>query len=203
MGKEFVISDLHFNHENILEYERNEFLTIKEHDEFIVTRWNKTVKNDDTVYFLGDLTMHIDKEYIISLIARLNGYKIMIKGNHDLKSKNYYKVLGFNEVYDSPISLEDGKIVLSHEPIKEAWDSEYIINVHGHLHNNEVINNKNYICVSAKTVNYRPQNLGKIKEWARKNLKKRFVSEAFARYRNDKTSKDEFYKNNYNILEDK
>lgn len=200
MPKEYVISDLHFNHKNILDYERNEFNDINEHDEYIVLRWNKTVKKDDTVYFLGDLTMHMDKEYISELISGLNGYKIMIMGNHDVKSANYYKNLGFNEVYDSPISLEDGKVVLSHEPIKEAWDSEYIINIHGHLHNNEVINNKNYICVSAKTVNYRPQNLGKIKEWARKNLKKRFVCEAFAWYKNDKTNKDEFYNENINIL---
>ncbi len=201
MPKEYAISDLHFNHKNILDYERNEFNEINEHDEHIVLRWNKTVKKDDTVYFLGDLTMHMDKEYISELISSLNGYKIMIMGNHDVKSANYYKNLGFNEVYDSPISLEDGKVVLSHEPIKEAWDSEYIINIHGHLHNNEVINNKNYIYVSAKTVNYRPQNLGKIKEWARKNLKKRFVCEAFAYYRNIKTIKDEFYKENINILE--
>ena len=80
-----MISDLLFNHKNILDYERNEFNDINEHDEYIVLRWNKTVKMEDIVYFLGDLTMTIDLEYLINLISRLNGYKIMIKGNHDEK----------------------------------------------------------------------------------------------------------------------
>ena len=40
---------------------------------------------EDIVYFLGDLTMSIDREYLMNLISRLNGYKIMIKGNHDEK----------------------------------------------------------------------------------------------------------------------
>lgn len=85
MSKEYVISDLHFNHKNILDYERNEFNDINEHDEYIVLRWNKTVKMEDIVYFLGDLTMTIDREYLMNLISRLNDYKIMIKGNHDKK----------------------------------------------------------------------------------------------------------------------
>lgn len=38
MPKEYVISDLHFNHKNILDYERNEFNDINEHDEYIVLR---------------------------------------------------------------------------------------------------------------------------------------------------------------------
>lgn len=140
-----MISDLHFNHKNILDYERNEFNYINEHDEYIVLRWIKTVKMEYIVYFLGDLTMSIDREYLMNLISRLNGYKIMIKGNHDEKCVSFYKSLGFNEVYDSPIFIENGKILLSHVPLKEARDSPYFINVHGHLHNDEVINNKNYI----------------------------------------------------------
>ncbi len=200
MPKEYVISDLHFNHKNILDYERNEFNDINEHDEYIVLRWNKTVKMEDIVYFLGDLTMSIDREYLINLISRLNGYKIMIKGNHDEKRVSFYKFLGFNEVYDSPIFIENGKILLSHVPLKEARDSPYFINVHGHLHNDEVINNKNYICVSAKTVSYRPVNLGRIRERARNNLKEVFKNEKNAWYREVLSTSEEFYKVNENIF---
>lgn len=158
---------------------------------------------EDIVYFLGDLTMSIDREYLMNLISRLNGYKIMIKGNHDEKWVSFYKSLGFNEVYDSPIFIENGKILLSHVPLKEARDSPYFINVHGHLHNDEVINNKNYICVSAKTVSYRPVNLGRIKERVRNNLKEVFKNEKNAWYREELSTSEEFYKVNENIFKDR
>ena len=45
-------------------------------------KWNKVVKsNDDVVYVIGDIGR--DKQMIKDVFSKLNGYKIMIYGNHD------------------------------------------------------------------------------------------------------------------------
>lgn len=51
-------------------------------DEVIVQRWNEVVAPEDTVYHLGDIALGpIDRS--LAKIARLNGHKIAILGNHD------------------------------------------------------------------------------------------------------------------------
>ena len=60
----FVISDTHWQHENILKFTkedgtlvRPEFFSVQEMDEIMIENWNKEVKNqDDIVYHLGDVT---------------------------------------------------------------------------------------------------------------------------------------------------
>ena len=74
---EYFISDLHFNHDNILKFERQEFKTIEEHNEFIIASINRVVTKFDTLYLLGDLGDDLE------LIKRLNGKKIwcVLRGN--------------------------------------------------------------------------------------------------------------------------
>lgn len=156
---DYVISDLHFNHEQIIGFERTEFKTIEEHNNYLIKVWNQTIVNkEDTVYVLGDIGFH-SREGIKELISQLRGHKILIKGNHDTYTNAFYKSVGFDEVYDHPIYYNN-KIILSHEPVKEALNNEYIYNIHGHLHNEMILENcGNYICVSAKYINYKPMKL--------------------------------------------
>ena len=156
---DYVISDLHFNHEDIIEFERTEFKTIEEHNNYLIKMWNKTIVNkEDTVYVLGDIGFH-SREEVKVLINKLRGHKILIKGNHDTYTNSFYKNAGFDEVYDHPIYY-NSKIILSHEPVKEALNNNYVINIHGHLHGEMILENcDNYICVSAKYINYKPIKL--------------------------------------------
>lgn len=56
MGKIYLTSDCHFNHLNIIKLGRP-FSSIEEMNETIVSNWNDTVGEEDTVYVLGDFFM--------------------------------------------------------------------------------------------------------------------------------------------------
>lgn len=149
---EYFISDTHFGHKGMLKFERTHFKDIEEHDEYIITKFNERVKNTDTCYILGDLG--ISREHIKNCFDKMNGKKIIVLGNHDKYSIDFYKKLnGVIEVHKYPIFISK-RIVLSHEPIK--IDDE-ILNIHGHLHG-AILNLKNYYCVSEHVVNYIPIN---------------------------------------------
>jgi calcineurin-like phosphoesterase family protein len=91
----------------------------------------------------------------------LHGTKILVRGNHDHSTDTYYKDVGFSQVFTGPIFIKQGKIILSHEPAKEALNNEFVINIYGHLHNS-YLNLKNFITVSAKMVHYTPQNIDQL-----------------------------------------
>ena len=147
----YAISDLHFGHSRIIEFERTEFKTIQEHDEHIIQKWNSVVGKDDTVFVLGDVSLSDQKNDVSEKLSRLNGHKILVMGNHDHCTKTFYRNSGFEDVNDGPIFIQNGKIILSHEPAKEAYENPYAINIYGHLHGSYV-NLPNFITVSAKMV---------------------------------------------------
>ena len=144
MRKSWVFADPHFGHANIINFERTEFKTIEEHDDYIVISINKTVGKNDILYILGDVGD-------ISRVKELNGYKILIMGNHDRLSQQKYLDAGFDEVYNHPIFVHKN-IVLSHEPQPL---NEYYINIHGHLHGAK-LDSKNHFNVTARDIAYRP-----------------------------------------------
>lgn len=164
---DYVISDLHFGDKGILRFERTEFATVEEHDAYMVKMWNAmVVNNNDTVYFLGDLHDNSHKrddlDYLRTIVPKLHGRKIIILGNHDVYKDQDYLDLGFEKVIHGPYYYKP-YIILSHEPCREAFQNPYVWNIHGHLHNAE-LELENYICVSARHVQYRPQKLTKIAE---------------------------------------
>ncbi len=81
-GNVWFISDTHFGHKHILKYCNRPFHNIQEHDYFICEMWNKHIQPGDIVFHLGDVAfMRI--EFIKKLLKKLNGIKILIRGNHD------------------------------------------------------------------------------------------------------------------------
>lgn len=55
---------------------------VQAHDEHIIRAWNRQVQPEDTVWHLGDLTLR-RAEAVAPIIARLNGRKHLVLGNHD------------------------------------------------------------------------------------------------------------------------
>ena len=55
MSQVYFISDLHFNHTNLISNLRN--MTVEENNSLIVQNWNKKVTKKDLVYLLGDFSM--------------------------------------------------------------------------------------------------------------------------------------------------
>lgn len=78
----FFTSDTHFGHANIIKYCDRPFRDTDHMDEVIIQRWNEVVSPNDVVYHLGDIALG---QIATSLpkVARLNGYKIAVLGNHD------------------------------------------------------------------------------------------------------------------------
>ena len=152
----YFIADTHFNHENIIKYCDRPFSNAKEMNEYIIQKWNSVVKEDDIVYHLGDVGFGTT-EMLKELISRLNGTKILLRGNHDFKrGVNGWKEVGFSEVYKKRIELEN--LVLTHAPIEIVEKGK--INVFGHIHDkplDERFNKDNHICVSCDVVDYMPQ----------------------------------------------
>lgn len=153
----YFIADTHFNHENIIKYCDRPFNSVQEMNEYIINKWNSVVKEKDIVYHLGDVGFGTTEE-LKKLISRLNGTKILLRGNHDLKRGiNGWKEVGFSEVYKKKIEIEN--LILTHEPID--IEEEGKINVFGHIHNkplDERFNKNNHICVSCDVVDYTPMS---------------------------------------------
>jgi calcineurin-like phosphoesterase family protein len=159
MTKVYITSDSHFFHKNIIQYENRPFGSVEEMNEVMIKNWNKVVSKEDKIFHLGDFAFS-NKEKTLELVSKLNGYKILILGNHD-KRRNiqFYRDVGFNEVYKWSIIYSEWYI-LSHSPIYVNENMPYI-NIDGHIHNKEMVglnkNQKNsYINVCVEKANYTP-----------------------------------------------
>lgn len=75
-------SDTHFSHQNIIRYCDRPFEDTDHMDEEIIRRWNEVVAPIDTVYHLGDIALGTIAKSLPK-VARLNGHKIAVLGNHD------------------------------------------------------------------------------------------------------------------------
>lgn len=130
----FVISDLHFYHENIIEYENRPFKDVEEMNAKLIENWNKVVSDDDLVYILGDLSFGNIKA-TEEILKQLKGDKILIKGNHDifLDSKKFDRNL-FIGIYDYlEVEIFDCKFIMCHYPLTLHNGD---IHLYGHIHSN-------------------------------------------------------------------
>ena len=129
--RRFYISDLHFGHKNILTYDNRPYFSVSEMDENLINNWNNVVDKDDFVYILGDVSWY-GKLKEDEILNRLNGDKILIRGNHDdnTTSSYYFQVADYMEVKDG-----DKKVVLSHYPILSFNGMHHgAIHLYGHVH---------------------------------------------------------------------
>lgn len=148
MGKIFLISDLHFGHENMAKHRG--FESAQEQDSFIIKCWNEVVNKKDTVFILGDITMEKSTGY--SLLNQLNGYKKVILGNHD-KPQHVPELLKYVNSVSGMLKYKG--YILTHFPIHESELSRFKGNIHGHVHENS-LSNKRYLNVSCEVLNYYP-----------------------------------------------
>lgn len=75
-------SDTHFGHANIIKYCDRPFASVDAMNKAIIKNWNSVVSPDDTVYHLGDVALG-DINSSLACVGALNGYKILVLGNHD------------------------------------------------------------------------------------------------------------------------
>ena len=161
--KIWFTSDTHFCHKNIIKYEDRPFPDTETMNSEIIKRWNSVVGPDDVVYHLGDVALGpADRFY--SLVSALNGRKILIRGNHDGKSKEWYLEHGFDAVYPALMLFAQGKrIMLTHNPRDMQYD-DYDLHFYGHVHSKGFHGEyptvaRNGACVCVERWDYHPVGL--------------------------------------------
>lgn len=159
MSEIFLISDTHFGHHNILEFEREArpFTSIFEHDETLVENWNKIVGKNDTIFHLGDVLFG---KHNFPILYRLNGRKKLILGNHDqYPSEEYLK--HFTKLHSC--YKFDGNI-FTHIPVHESQlQHRFKLNIHGHLHS-KTIPDERYFNVSCERIKLHPISYDNIRD---------------------------------------
>lgn len=140
MQKIFFISDLHFDHENVIKYDKLPYSSAEEMNRSLIRKWNSVVSKNDVVWFLGDLHLGGRKCYdrIVSLVAQLNGIKHMVRGNHDRLKDIDYLQMGFKTVHARPIILKE-RFILSHAPLSTMNENSGFYYIFGHVHSADQI----------------------------------------------------------------
>lgn len=167
MSKEvFLVSDTHFSHKAMTIFTDADgkkvrpFESIEEMDETLVQNWNKVVRQHDKVYHLGDVVIN---RKALSIMDRLNGSKVLIKGNHDIfkieEYLKYFRDVRAYHVFD--------KFIMSHIPVHTSQLERFKANIHGHLHTNIVLDNEGnadprYLSVCVEKISYTPVNISEI-----------------------------------------
>lgn len=161
----FYTSDTHYFHKNILLYSLRPFGAIANWDvrlteeekkakwalltdadkqsaldemhETMIRLWNERVGHTDTVYHLGDFGFG-PAESLRAILKKLNGHKIIVKGNHD-KGLTTLKDIGFEQAVLELSVIDDDRIVyLRHKP-RFDWEQTQkaiLTDLHlcGHVH---------------------------------------------------------------------
>lgn len=149
--KNFVTADLHLGHKGSLKMFRNNgeplrpFEDLDEMHKQIIGRWNSVVTSADHTFILGDITFG---RTWLPLLKFLNGEKTAVLGNHDDAHTSEYLIY-FRNVK----ALVDKKgYIMSHIPIHPDCMDRWHLNVHGHLHSNQITidgePDPRYMCVS-------------------------------------------------------
>lgn len=151
----FFISDMHFDHANIIWKCDRPFRSVDDMNNTIVTRWNATVGDNDVVFVLGDVALGRGETEL--WLSRLKGHKILIKGNHD-----HRRAMRNIEWHQSTMTHIEalGDVLLIHDPYNapENWKGWII---HGHVHNNKPLINRRRkrVNVSVDVTDFRPVRL--------------------------------------------
>lgn len=168
----WITSDSHFNHANIIALCNRPFTCVDIMNECLIENWNARVSKEDLVIHCGDFAFGT-AEKIDEIIHRLNGRKVLIKGNHDSRSNKFYLDNNRFAFVCDYFSMKN--ILFTHRPLdyQSVCDNKWTesINVHGHIHNNRELQIKKYeisdqllFNVSVEMTDYFPISLDEIVE---------------------------------------
>lgn len=156
----FVVSDLHLDHDNIIEYCDRPFESVAEMNERLVANWNETVAPGDLVVFLGDVTVPWADRDPADWFGSLHGEVVFVGGNHDdpaeLEPLSSYR-----------FAHGDREFYCTHWPenAPDDWDGWVL---YGHHHNNDVERfpfldpDRRRVNVSVELLGYAPLSLDRL-----------------------------------------
>lgn len=140
----WIITDTHFDHKQMVQYcGRPENFTQKIKDNLLAL-----VSPNDLLVHLGDVCIGNDKENN-EWFKYIGCRTILVKGNHDKKSHEWYIQHGWDLCVDRfDLEMFGKKIAFTHMPV--GWDGYFDMNIHGHFHN---VNFRRYEEDLKKTLN--------------------------------------------------
>src|SRR3990167_1245715 len=136
----FFTSDHHFFHKNVIKLSNRPYDSLIEMHKDYINKWNSVISDEDEVFHLGDIFFTENMDLMHNTLAKLNGKKYLILGNHDRKPigrrQEKFKEFLFIKDYHS-ITIENQIIILMHYPIEE-WNHKNhgSWHLHGHSHGN-------------------------------------------------------------------
>lgn len=141
----FFTADPHYWHQHVIAYCQRPFASLDEMHNTLIYQCNSLVRPSDTLYMLGDVSFGSATQ-TETVLARLHGYKILVRGNHDTQHTDAkWKKLGFCEVLTNHlIRIGDTPMWLSHFPYAgqqhdhRSFDAQLpddgSVLLHGHVH---------------------------------------------------------------------
>lgn len=128
--KVFFISDLHFSDNDVFYYYRqNYFDSTLEMNDRILLNWNSKVSENSLTFILGDIVPNKDVSLANHFLKLLNGYKILVNGNHDPKEFSTPKIISLT--YDSLTLI----LVHALGDVNNNHKNGNVYYLHGHTHN--------------------------------------------------------------------
>ena len=171
MAEIFVISDTHFGHANILNFKDKDgnpvrnFYDVHEMNEIMIKNWNAMISPQDKVYHLGDVYFG-PREEAANILARLNGKKRLVLGNHDTIYGNNILHKYFQKIH---MWRRFEHLLFTHVPVHEStlgedrFSKKNMWNIHGHVHQNKSPKgNYHCVCVEQEHMNYSPILIDKL-----------------------------------------
>lgn len=160
MSRTWVWSDSHLGHHNICNFTNYDGTKVRpwddvnEMDNDLIDWYNELVHPEDRVYILGDVTF--TPANMQKYVPRLNGRKVLVPGNHEPpKMRKYFDL--FDDVRGYVVKKG---FIMSHIPIHPQSLSRWQLNIHGHLHSNQITMDyepdPRYYCACVERTNFRP-----------------------------------------------
>lgn len=126
------ISDLHFGHLNMAI--KRGYKDLDTYHKDIIDKYNSVAGKKTMMIIPGDITM--EKKSFYPLLNELNGRKIIVGGNHDLREHSR-EMLNFVESIVG--ALEYKGCIVTHIPIHASEVDRFRFNIHGHTHEHLVM----------------------------------------------------------------
>lgn len=155
---DYVVSDAHFDHANIIDYCDRPFADVEEMNAALIERWNATV-GDGEVLFLGDFVMSSDLPEFLRWFDELDGEVLFVPGDHDQVVPDRLLDLHVFERYQFEAGGHRFRCVHDPDDAPESFDGWVL---HGHHHDNWpdrfplVDPGERRVNVSVELLDYRP-----------------------------------------------
>lgn len=162
----WIISDTHFGHGGIIRYAKRP----ANHNELMFANWEQAVGPTELLLHLGDIAMTRGADE--PRLRALPGDKWMIPGNHDkltvTQTLQRFGVKAFKPPFSGTerrliVNVGGQRVAFSHRPLAKT-DTDWDVNVHGHIHINgwpraAFESGRRYVNVSVEYTSYAPNRL--------------------------------------------